>query len=103
MRERSAGKDTTTGHWEMAGTVLDTEFPAVDKFDALPATKRGGGPAAFLTVQEGCDKFCTFCVVPYTRGDEVSRPFEDVLVEVAGLADQGYYITFSAPWEPFFI
>jgi tRNA-2-methylthio-N6-dimethylallyladenosine synthase len=54
--------------------VVDTEFPAEDKFDHLPERKAMRGPTAFLTVQEGCDKFCAFCVVPYTRGAEVSRP-----------------------------
>ncbi len=72
---------------------VETEFPAEDKFDHLPA--RPGGtlarraPAAFLTVQEGCDKFCAFCVVPYTRGAEVSRPVEQVLSEAHGLVARG--------------
>ena len=73
--------------------VVDTEFPAEDKFDHLPAPTRAAtrarGPAAFLTVQEGCDKFCTFCVVPYTRGAEVSRPVAKILDEAARLLDQG--------------
>jgi tRNA-2-methylthio-N6-dimethylallyladenosine synthase len=69
--------------------VLDTEFPAVDKFDAMPEAQRVDGPAAFLTVQEGCDKFCTFCVVPYTRGSEVSRPVEKIVAEAERLADAG--------------
>ncbi len=69
--------------------VLDTEFPAVDKFDALPATKRVGGPAAFLTVQEGCDKFCTFCVVPYTRGAEYSRSVSQIEAEARHLVGLG--------------
>jgi tRNA-2-methylthio-N6-dimethylallyladenosine synthase len=71
-------------------TALDTEFPAEDKFDHLPARplpKRG--PSAFLTVQEGCDKFCAFCVVPYTRGAEVSRPAARVLDEARALVDRG--------------
>jgi tRNA-2-methylthio-N6-dimethylallyladenosine synthase len=55
-------------------TAIDTDMPAASKFDALPV-RRGNGPSAFLTVQEGCDKFCTYCVVPYTRGAEVSRPW----------------------------
>ena len=73
--------------------VVDTEFPAEDKFDHLPAPTRAAtrkrGPAAFVTVQEGCDKFCTFCVVPYTRGAEVSRPVTKILDEAARLLDQG--------------
>jgi tRNA-2-methylthio-N6-dimethylallyladenosine synthase len=73
--------------------VLETEFPEEDKFAFLPAaTKqviRGRGLTAFLTVQEGCDKFCSFCVVPYTRGAETSRPVEQVLAEARGLVDAG--------------
>jgi len=69
---------------------IDTEFPAEDKFDHLPpVTVRRRAPAAFLTVQEGCDKFCAFCVVPYTRGAEVSRPVERVLDEARALTAQG--------------
>ena len=69
--------------------ALDTEFPAVDKFDALPSTNRVDGPTAFLTVQEGCDKFCTFCVVPYTRGAEYSRSVAQVEAEARHLVDLG--------------
>ncbi|MBP6011353.1 MAG: tRNA (N6-isopentenyl adenosine(37)-C2)-methylthiotransferase MiaB [Alphaproteobacteria bacterium] len=69
--------------------ALDTEFPAVDKFDALPETKRVDGPTAFLTVQEGCDKFCTFCVVPYTRGAEYSRRVAQIEAEASHLVDLG--------------
>jgi tRNA-2-methylthio-N6-dimethylallyladenosine synthase len=73
--------------------VIDTEFTVEDKFDVLAAPRRDAiarrGIAAFVTVQEGCDKFCTFCVVPYTRGSEVSRPVEKIAVEVARLADAG--------------
>jgi tRNA-2-methylthio-N6-dimethylallyladenosine synthase len=67
---------------------VDISFPEIEKFDNLPAA-RVEGPSAFVSIMEGCSKYCSYCVVPYTRGEEVSRPFEDVLVEVAGLADQG--------------
>ncbi len=69
--------------------VLDTEFPAEAKFDHLPTSARAAGPSAFLTVQEGCDKFCTFCVVPYTRGAEFSRPLADILGEARDLVARG--------------
>ena len=68
--------------------AVDTAMPAETKFDALPARRRVGA-SAFLTVQEGCDKFCTYCVVPYTRGSEVSRPFADLVVEANRLVDAG--------------
>lgn len=71
-----------------APTVVDVSFPEIEKFDSLPAPKKEG-PSAFVSIMEGCSKYCTFCVVPYTRGEEVSRPFEDVLTEIALLADQG--------------
>src|SRR4051794_15769606 len=67
---------------------VDTEMPAISKFDALPARRRATA-SAFLTVQEGCDKFCTYCVVPYTRGAEASRPWEDVIDEAHVLVDAG--------------
>jgi tRNA-2-methylthio-N6-dimethylallyladenosine synthase len=67
---------------------VDTDMPAISKFGALPA-RRKVGPSAFLTVQEGCDKFCTYCVVPYTRGAEVSRPFADIEAEAHALVDGG--------------
>ena len=67
---------------------VDISFPEIEKFDHLPAA-RVEGASAFVSIMEGCSKYCSYCVVPYTRGEEVSRPFEDVLVEVAGLADQG--------------
>ena len=67
---------------------VDISFPAVEKFDALPPA-RTDGPTAFVSIMEGCSKYCTFCVVPYTRGEEVSRPLDDVLTEVAELATQG--------------
>jgi tRNA-2-methylthio-N6-dimethylallyladenosine synthase len=67
---------------------VDVSFPEIEKFDHLPPP-RVDGASAFVSIMEGCSKYCTFCVVPYTRGEEVSRPFEDVLTEVADLADQG--------------
>ena len=70
------------------GRPVDTDMPAISKFGALPA-RRKVGPSAFLTVQEGCDKFCTYCVVPYTRGAEISRPFADVVAEARSLVDSG--------------
>jgi tRNA-2-methylthio-N6-dimethylallyladenosine synthase len=69
--------------------IVDTEFPAEDKFAALPVRRPVRAPAAFLTVQEGCDKFCSFCVVPYTRGAEFSRPVGDILAEARKLAGFG--------------
>nr|WP_294815438.1 tRNA (N6-isopentenyl adenosine(37)-C2)-methylthiotransferase MiaB [uncultured Sphingomonas sp.] len=69
-------------------SALDTDMPAMSKFGALPA-RRKVGPSAFLTVQEGCDKFCTYCVVPYTRGAEVSRPFDAIVDEAKALVDAG--------------
>jgi tRNA-2-methylthio-N6-dimethylallyladenosine synthase len=73
---------------ESGRAQVDVSFPEVEKFDNLPPP-RVEGASAFVSVMEGCSKYCTFCVVPYTRGDEVSRPFEDVLAEIAGLAQQG--------------
>ncbi len=67
---------------------VDISFPEVEKFDRLPEP-RAEGPTAFVSIMEGCSKYCSFCVVPYTRGEEVSRPFDDVLLEVAQLAEQG--------------
>jgi tRNA-2-methylthio-N6-dimethylallyladenosine synthase len=67
---------------------VDISFPEIEKFDHLPPAKVEGA-SAFVSIMEGCSKYCSYCVVPYTRGEEVSRPFEDVLVEVAGLAEQG--------------
>ena len=69
--------------------IIDTDFPEEDKFEAIAAARRTRGPAAFVTVQEGCDKFCSFCVVPYTRGAEVSRPAQQIIDEVRALAAQG--------------
>ncbi len=67
---------------------VDISFPEIEKFDHLPPA-RVAGPTAFVSIMEGCSKYCSYCVVPYTRGEEVSRPFDDVLAEVAGLADRG--------------
>jgi tRNA-2-methylthio-N6-dimethylallyladenosine synthase len=67
---------------------IDISFPEIEKFDHLPPA-RVDGASAFVSIMEGCSKYCSYCVVPYTRGEEVSRPFDDVLTEVAGLADQG--------------
>jgi tRNA-2-methylthio-N6-dimethylallyladenosine synthase len=75
------------------GRAIETEFPAEDKFGFLPQPRPGAirarGISAFVTVQEGCDKFCTFCVVPYTRGAEVSRPVAKIIEDVTRLADNG--------------
>ncbi|WP_348733373.1 tRNA (N6-isopentenyl adenosine(37)-C2)-methylthiotransferase MiaB [Rheinheimera texasensis] len=68
--------------------VVDVSFPEIEKFDRLPEPK-AEGPSAFVSIMEGCSKYCTFCVVPYTRGEEVSRPLDDVLLEIAQLAEQG--------------
>jgi tRNA-2-methylthio-N6-dimethylallyladenosine synthase len=73
---------------QQARPQVDISFPEIEKFDHLPPA-RVDGSSAFVSIMEGCSKYCSYCVVPYTRGDEVSRPFEDVLVEIAGLADQG--------------
>ncbi len=67
---------------------VDISFPEIEKFDHLPEPRKEG-PTAFVSVIEGCSRYCSFCVVPYTRGEEVSRPFDDVIAEVAALADQG--------------
>jgi tRNA-2-methylthio-N6-dimethylallyladenosine synthase len=68
--------------------AVDVSFPEIEKFDAMPPAEVKGA-SAFVSIMEGCSKFCTFCIVPYTRGGEVSRPFEDVLTEIAGLAANG--------------
>ncbi|MBK8338150.1 MAG: tRNA (N6-isopentenyl adenosine(37)-C2)-methylthiotransferase MiaB [Sterolibacteriaceae bacterium] len=73
---------------ESGKVQVDISFPEIEKFDAMPPAKVDGA-SAFVSIMEGCSKYCTFCVVPYTRGDEVSRPFDDVLSEIAGLAEQG--------------
>ena len=69
-------------------TVMDISFPEIEKFDRLPEPK-AEGPSAFVSIMEGCSKYCTFCVVPYTRGEEISRPFDDVITEVVQLAEHG--------------
>ena len=68
--------------------VVDISFPEIEKFDNLPEP-RAEGPSAFVSIMEGCSKYCTFCVVPYTRGEEISRPFDDILAEISTLAAQG--------------
>lgn len=68
--------------------IVDISFPEIEKFDHLPSPK-AEGPSAFVSIMEGCSKYCSFCVVPYTRGEEVSRPFDDVITEVVELAEQG--------------
>ncbi len=75
-------------HAAHGGPVVDVSFPEIEKFDCLPAP-RAEGPTAFVSIMEGCSKYCSFCVVPYTRGEEISRPFDDVLAEVFELAEQG--------------
>ncbi|MDJ0750099.1 MAG: tRNA (N6-isopentenyl adenosine(37)-C2)-methylthiotransferase MiaB [Woeseiaceae bacterium] len=71
-----------------SSSIVDVSFPEIEKFDRLPEP-RADGPTAFVSVMEGCSKYCSFCVVPYTRGEEISRPLDDVIAEVASLADQG--------------
>lgn len=68
--------------------VVDISFPEIEKFDRLPEPK-ADGPSAFVSIMEGCSKYCTFCVVPYTRGEEISRPFDDIIAEIGTLATQG--------------
>ena len=73
---------------EDGGAVVDVSFPEIEKFDRLPEP-RAEGPTAFVSVMEGCSKYCSFCVVPYTRGEEISRPFDDVITEIVSLSHQG--------------
>ncbi|AJG18000.1 tRNA (N6-isopentenyl adenosine(37)-C2)-methylthiotransferase MiaB [Cupriavidus basilensis] len=80
--------DMITRRQQTGHSQVDISFPEIEKFDHLPPA-RVDGPSAFVSIMEGCSKYCSYCVVPYTRGEEVSRPFEDVLAEVAGLAGQG--------------
>ena len=77
-------QDSKTNH----SPVMDISFPEIEKFDSLPEPK-AEGPTAFVSIMEGCSKYCTYCVVPYTRGEEVSRPLDDVIYEIAQLAEQG--------------
>lgn len=77
-----------SGVTETHKKIVDISFPEIEKFDCMPEPK-ADGPTAFVSIMEGCSKYCSFCVVPYTRGEEVSRPFDDVLAEVAALAAQG--------------
>ena len=79
----------TVGGAAMGTPALQTEFPARPKFDSLPERRRQGQTAAFISVQEGCDKFCTFCVVPYTRGAEYSRPAADIIAEARAVVAGG--------------
>lgn len=69
-------------------SVIDISFPEIEKFDCLPKPQ-AHGPSAFVSIMEGCSKYCSYCVVPYTRGEEISRPFDDVIAEVVALAEQG--------------
>lgn len=68
--------------------AVDTSFPEIEKFDNLP-TPRAEGPSAYVSIMEGCSKYCSFCIVPYTRGEEISRPFDDVIAEIVSLSEQG--------------
>jgi tRNA-2-methylthio-N6-dimethylallyladenosine synthase len=80
--------ETRRGGGHRGPVVVDVSFPEIEKFDRLPEPSVEG-PTAFVSVMEGCSKYCTFCVVPYTRGEEISRPLDDVLAECAGLAERG--------------
>lgn len=80
--------DLITKRRETGVSQVDISFPEIEKFDHLPASRQTRG-SAYVSIMEGCSKYCSYCVVPYTRGEEVSRPFDDVLTEVAGLASQG--------------
>jgi tRNA-2-methylthio-N6-dimethylallyladenosine synthase len=87
-RRCTACRELLEARRSAARPQVDISFPEIEKFDHLPPAKVEGR-SAFVSIMEGCSKYCSFCVVPYTRGEEVSRPFDDVLTEVAGLADQG--------------
>ncbi|MHA7881084.1 MAG: tRNA (N6-isopentenyl adenosine(37)-C2)-methylthiotransferase MiaB [Saccharospirillum sp.] len=86
MLDAASGQAVNAAQHRIA--MVDVTFPEIEKFDHLPAP-RSDGVTAFVSIMEGCSKYCTFCVVPYTRGEEVSRPFDDVIAEVAHLAGQG--------------
>ena len=83
-----AGPGGTAGPRRLRPPAVDVSFPEIEKFDRLP-DPRADGPTAFVSVMEGCSKYCSFCVVPYTRGEEFSRPFDDVIAETVALAGQG--------------
>jgi tRNA-2-methylthio-N6-dimethylallyladenosine synthase len=85
MMDQSRAANRSSGSWS---PVVDVSFPEIEKFDRLPEPKMDG-PSAFVSIMEGCSKYCTFCVVPYTRGEEVSRPVDDVIAEIAHLTAQG--------------
>ena len=74
--------------YQQSSPVVDISFPEIEKFDSLPQAS-ATGPTAFVSIMEGCSKYCTFCVVPYTRGEEISRPFDDVIAEIVELTEQG--------------
>src|SRR3954463_9958807 len=78
--------DLLAARQQQGRSQVDIRFPEIEKFDHLPPA-RVDGPTAFVSIMEGCSKYCSYCVVPYTRGEEVSRPLDDVLVEIAGLAE----------------
>src|SRR5882757_9588058 len=80
--------DMLNGLRESGRPQIDISFPEIEKFDRLPAA-RAEGATAFVSIMEGCSKYCSFCVVPYTRGEEISRPFDDIVAEVRALARQG--------------
>ena len=81
--------DLVTRSEQVKNPIVETEFRDLDKFDSLPSRSLPRSPTAYLTIQEGCDKFCTFCVVPFTRGVEYSRPAADIVEEAKQLAAQG--------------
>src|SRR6185312_13258523 len=89
MVARASRAMSRGGSGQRGAGILDTEFPVESKFDYLPETAAPQGTTAYLTVQEGCDKFCTFCVVPYTRGAEFSRSVDDVAAEARRLVEAG--------------